>query len=65
MVGSLSAALAIASHQQGTVFFKGAAPPGFCRRCAVFIACMASWEVVFLFLPDCTLIVQDKNGVSL
>ena len=41
------------------------APPGFCRRCAVFIACMASWEDVFLFLPDCTLIVQDKNGVSL
>ncbi|EEU95333.1 hypothetical protein FAEPRAA2165_03010 [Faecalibacterium duncaniae] len=47
------------------MFFKGAAPPGFCRRCAVFIACMASWEDVFLFLPDCTLIVQDKNGVSL
>ena len=23
------------------------------------------WEDVFLFLPDCTLIVQDKNGVSL
>ena len=67
MVGSLSAALAIASHQQGTVFFKGAAPPGFCRRCAVFIACMASWEDVFLSTvrnADCIVVLEQGRIIE-
>lgn len=68
MVGSLPAALAIASHPRGTVFFfKGGRSIGFLPRCAVlvFIACIGILREDRSFLPDCTLIVPDKNGVSL
>lgn len=66
MVGSLPAALAIASHPRGTVFFfKGGRSIGFLPRCAVFIACIGILREDLSFLPDCTLIVPDKNGVSL
>ena len=65
MVGSLPAALAIASHQRGTVFFQRGRSIGFLPRCAVFIACIGILLEELSFLPDCTLIVPDKNGVSL
>ena len=49
----------------GQCFFKGGRSIGFLPRCAVFIACIGILREDRSFLPDCTLIVPDKNGVSL